>query len=84
MAKRAVAERGLSIRVVCEAFDVSQSCYRYEDQTTTENEEIANWLLRLSDNHRNWGFGLSSLYLQMSRAFAGSTNGCIAFTANCS
>ena len=69
MARRAVAERGLSIRVACEAFNVSQSCYRYEAQTTAENEEIASWLLRLTDNHRNWGFGLCFLYLRNVKGF---------------
>ena len=63
MAWRAVNERALSIRIACEAFGVSQSCYRYEAKTAFENKEIANWLLRLTDNHRNWGFGLCFLYL---------------------
>lgn len=27
-----------------------------------ENEEIANWPLRLADSHRNGGFGLCYLY----------------------
>lgn len=36
---------------------------------TAENEEIANWLLRLTDNHRNWGFGLCFLYLRNVRGF---------------
>ena len=26
---------------------------RYEAKTAAVNEEIANWLLRLTDNHRN-------------------------------
>ena len=64
MAKRAVEEGGLSIRVACQAFQVSQSCYRYETKSSAENEEIANWLLKLTDNHRNWGFGLCFLYLR--------------------
>ncbi len=64
MAKRAVEEGGLSIRVACQAFQVSQSCYRYEAKTSAENDEIANWLLKLTDNHRNWGFGLCFLYLR--------------------
>jgi putative transposase len=64
MAKRAVEEGGLSIRVACQAFQVSQSCYRYEAKTSAENDEIANWLLKLTDNHRNWGFGLCLLYLR--------------------
>lgn len=61
--KRAVEEGGLSIRVACQAFHVSQSCYRYEGKSSAENEAIANWLLKLTDNHRNWGFGLCFLHL---------------------
>ncbi len=55
MAQRAVQDRGVSIRMACEAFAVSQTCYRYVAKTDAENEDIANWLLRLTDNHRNWG-----------------------------
>ena len=36
MAKRAVEEGGLSIRVACQAFQVSQSCYRYEAKACAE------------------------------------------------
>ena len=69
MAKRAVEEGKLSIRAACQAFQVSQSCYRYEAKTSAENEEIANWLLKLTDNHRNWGFGLCFLYLRNVKRF---------------
>lgn len=51
MARDAVARRGVSIRLACEAFGVSQTCYRYERQRNAENEQIADWLLRLTDNH---------------------------------
>lgn len=34
-----------------------------------ENDEIADWLLRLTDNHRNWGFGLCYLYLRNVNGF---------------
>lgn len=34
-----------------------------------ENELIGNWLMRLTDNHRNWGFGLCFLYLRNVRGF---------------
>ena len=64
MALRAVQNRGASIRMACEAFRVSQTCYRYVAKADAENEEIANWLLRLTDNHRNWGFSLCFLYLR--------------------
>jgi putative transposase len=53
MTKCAVEQGGLSIRAACQAFQVSSSCCRYEAKTSAENEEIANWLLKLTDNHRN-------------------------------
>ena len=34
-----------------------------------EDDEIAQWLLRLTDNNRNWGFGLCFLYLRNVRGF---------------
>jgi putative transposase len=69
MARDAVASRGVSIRLACEAFGISQTCYRYERQRNAENEQIADWLLRLTDNHRNWGFGLCFLYLRNVKGF---------------
>ena len=69
MAKRAVSERGACIRVACQAFAISESCFRYERKLDAENIEVANWLLRLTDNHRNWGFGLCYLYLRNVRGF---------------
>lgn len=49
MAKRFVQERGVPIKLACEAFKVSEACYRYISKRKPENEEIANWLLRLTD-----------------------------------
>ena len=69
MAKRVVAERGISIRLACVIFSVRQTCYRYEAKKDAENEQIANWLLRLTDNHRNWGFSLCYLYLRNVKGF---------------
>jgi hypothetical protein len=69
MAKKAVTERGACIRVACEAFRISESCYRYERKLDAENDEVANWLIRLTDNHRNWGFGLCYLYLRNVKGF---------------
>ena len=53
----------MSIRAACLAFRISQACYRYEAKHQAENDEIADWLLRLTDNNRNWGFGLCFLCL---------------------
>ena len=69
MAETAVNEQGISIRLACEIFSVSQTCYRYKPKFSRENELIAHWLLRLTDNHRNWGFGLCFLYLRNVKGF---------------
>jgi putative transposase len=69
MAKKAVTELGACIRVTCEAFRISESYYRYERKLDAENDEVANWLIRLPDNHRNWGFGLCYLYWRNVKGF---------------
>ena len=69
MAELAVIRRGMSIRLACQAFQISQACYRYKAQRCIEDDEIAQWLLRLTDNNRNWGFGLCFLYLRNVRGF---------------
>jgi putative transposase len=51
------------------AIKVSESCYRYESKPNNESEEIANWLTRLTDHHRNWGFGLRYLYMRNVKSF---------------
>jgi len=69
MAKDSVAKKGIPIRLACQMFQVSETCYRYEARRNAENEEIADWLLRLTDNQRNWGFGLCYLYLRNVKGF---------------
>src|SRR5690606_19439651 len=69
MAQHAVKVRGVSVRLACEAFKVSLTCYRYVAKNNTENDEVADWLLRLTDNHRSWGFGLCFLYLRNVKGF---------------
>jgi len=46
---------------VPQAFSISESCYPYERKLDAENEEVATWLIKLTDNNRNWGFGLCYL-----------------------
>lgn len=69
MAQRAVRDTAIPIRLACEVFRVSESCYRYEAKNNAENELIANWLIRLTDNNRSWGFGLCYLYLRNVKSF---------------
>lgn len=69
MANEVVAQRGITIRLACQVFTVSQSCFHYQAKTDDENKRIADWLLRLTDNNRNWGFGLCFLYLRNIKGF---------------
>ena len=69
MAKRAVSEYGLSIRLACSIFAISQTCYRYQAKLGGDNALIADWLLRLTYTNRRWGFGLCYLYLRNVKGF---------------
>lgn len=69
MAMRVVKEQGVSIKLACLAFDISESCYRYESRLSDENAEIADWLIRLTNNQKNWGFGLCYLFLRNVKGF---------------
>jgi putative transposase len=53
---------GAGSRLACFIFVVSETCYRYKPKLSRENEKIADWLIRVIDNQRNWGFGLCVLY----------------------
>ena len=59
-----IAPQGVSIALACRAFENSETCYRYSPVLNDENEEIADWLERLTTNKRSWGFGLCFLYLR--------------------
>jgi putative transposase len=69
MAMKAIKERGIFIRVAYQAFRISESCYRYERKLDAENEEVATWLAKLTDNNCNWGFGLCYLFLRNLKGF---------------
>lgn len=69
MAQWAVAQRSATISLACQAFAISETCYRYQAKLSTENSIVADWLLRLTNNQRNWGFGLCFLYLRNVKGF---------------
>lgn len=69
MAQEAVEQHGVSMRLACQAFVISETCYRYQPKLSGENAEIADWLIRLTHNQRNWGFGLCFLYLRNVKGF---------------
>ena len=69
MAQDAVRNRNVSVRFACQLFVVSESCYRYQPHLNEENDLIADWLIRITDSQRNWGFGLCFLYLRNVKGF---------------
>lgn len=69
MARKALQQHGLSIRLACETFGISETCYRYQPRLSHENAEIADWLLRLTQTHKRWGFGLCYCYLRNTRGY---------------
>lgn len=70
MAQRLIAQKGISIRLACQAVGICQTCYRYRARRSAENEQVADHLIRLTHNQRNCGFGLCFLYLRNVKGFA--------------
>lgn len=69
MAKMTVGAKGITVGIACEAFGISETCYRYRHRLSAENKVIADWLIRLTYNQKNWGFGLCFLYLRNIKGF---------------
>lgn len=69
MAKQAVERHRVSNRFACECMSVSESCYYYQPKLSTENIQIADWLLRLTTTYKRWGFGLCFLYLRNVKGY---------------
>jgi hypothetical protein len=69
MAQQAVVTHGTPIKLACLAFGISQTCYRYQAKQSAENVTIVDWLVRLTHNQRNWGFGLCFLYLRNVKGY---------------
>lgn len=55
--------------MVCRAFAISETCYRYQPKLSDENAEIADWLLRLTQTYKRWGFGLCFIYLRNIKGY---------------
>jgi hypothetical protein len=69
MAQNIIIERSVTIRFACVCMGVSESCYRYQTKLSSENALIADWLLRLTQTYKRWGFGLCYLYLRNVKGF---------------
>jgi putative transposase len=69
MAMSAIHRHATSIRIVCRSLGISASCYHYQAKLSGENAQVADWLLRLTETHKRWGFGLCFLYLRNVKGF---------------
>ena len=69
MVRKVVKEKQIGVRLACQIFLISETCYRYKPKLSSENKKIAEWLISLTNEHRNWGFGLCYLYLRNVRGY---------------
>lgn len=69
MARKAKQINGVSQRFICKAFNISATGYRYVSKRGSEDELIADWLVRLTTTHKRWGFGLCFLYLRNTKGY---------------
>lgn len=70
MAQVAKQQYGISVKLACMTFSISETCYRYEPRFVDENHKIADWLMQLTATYRNWGFGMCFLYLRNVKKLA--------------
>ena len=52
MARKGVAKHGISIRLACVVYGISETCYRYQAKLDGENALVADWLLKLTQAHK--------------------------------
>ncbi len=68
----AVQATGVSVRLACQAFRISETGDRYQATASHENAQIADWRVRWIHHQRNWGFGLCFLYLRNVQRLPGN------------
>ncbi len=69
VAQQLVASDRMTTKAACLAMSISQGCFRYQAKLSDENAQIADWLIRLTHNQRNWGFGLCFLFLRNVKGY---------------
>lgn len=70
MAQAAVVNKPVSIKLACRAFSISETCYRYQTKLSSENALIADWLIRLTTEQTDWGFGLCFDFLRNVKGYS--------------
>lgn len=56
IAQKAEKKHGVLTKVACQEIGIRKSCSSCVLKFDAANAEIANWQMRLADNHRTWGF----------------------------
>jgi len=69
LACRAKLEYDISILIACDVLSISTTCYFYKLTLLDENAEIEDWLTRLTQTHKQWGFGLCFYFLRNTKGF---------------
>jgi len=69
MAQQAVEQYRVGMGSACKTFMISETYYRYPAKLSDENALIADWLVRLTHNQKNWGFGLYFLFLSNVKSY---------------
>ena len=59
-----IKEHDISIRRAYLIFNISVTCYYHKSVATDENKQIADLLIDLTQQNKNWGFGLCFLSLR--------------------
>jgi len=59
-----IKEHDISIRRAYLIFNISVTCYYHKSVATDENKQIADFLIDLTQQNKNWGFGLCFLSLR--------------------
>ncbi|CAM5210858.1 transposase [Alishewanella longhuensis] len=70
LAQKAVQNHSITIKLACALFGLSETCYRYQAKLSDKNAKIADWLLRLTEAHRSWGFGMCFYFLRNVKRFS--------------
>jgi putative transposase len=69
MVEQAMEQFGMSMRMACITFSISETCFRYQANLADEIIQIADWLIRLTHNQKNWGYGLCYLRLRNVKGY---------------
>ena len=72
MLQSAIRNRNISVLLTCQLFVVSESYYRHQPKLNEENNVIADWLIRITDSQKNWGFTSAPCIYVMLKALGQS------------